>query len=54
VRPFNSDPQLSQIEDLFSIERKTVSDLVNCCMGENRDRFDRELYRCAATPSNGC
>jgi hypothetical protein len=28
-----------------SIERKTVSDLVGCCMGENRERFERELHR---------
>ena len=28
-----------------SIERKTVSDLVGSCMGENRERFERELHR---------
>jgi hypothetical protein len=33
------------LQDLFSIERKTVSDLVGCCMGENRERFERELHR---------
>jgi DNA excision repair protein ERCC-4 len=33
------------LEDLFSIERKTVSDLVGCCVGENRERFERELHR---------
>jgi ERCC4-type nuclease len=31
--------------DQFSIERKSVSDLVGCCMGENRERFERELYK---------
>jgi hypothetical protein len=28
------------LQDLFSIERKTVSDLVGCCMGENREAFE--------------
>lgn len=32
-------------EELFSIERKTIADLVACCMGANRDRFFRELHR---------
>lgn len=32
-------------EDLVAIERKTVADLVACCVGENRDRFFRELHR---------
>lgn len=31
--------------DLFSCERKSVSDLVACCVGENRKRFERELHR---------
>jgi DNA excision repair protein ERCC-4 len=39
------DYSVAGLEDLFSIERKTVSDLVGCCMGENRDRFERELHR---------
>jgi DNA excision repair protein ERCC-4 len=29
----------------FSVERKSLDDLVNCCMGENRERFERELVR---------
>ena len=32
-------------EDHFSVERKTVADLVGCCLGENRARFERELHR---------
>ncbi|MEN9635582.1 MAG: hypothetical protein RL077_3986 [Verrucomicrobiota bacterium] len=32
-------------EELFAVERKTVADLVGCCVGENRERFFRELYR---------
>jgi DNA excision repair protein ERCC-4 len=30
-------------EEEFAVERKTVPDLVGCCMGDNRDRFEREL-----------
>ena len=33
------------LEELFAIERKSISDLVGCCMGENRSRFERELHR---------
>jgi DNA excision repair protein ERCC-4 len=33
------------LEQLFAVERKTISDLVGCCMGENRSRFERELHR---------
>jgi ERCC4-type nuclease len=32
-------------EDLFAVERKSIPDLVACCVGENRDRFFRELHR---------
>ena len=39
------DYSVAGMEDLFSIERKTVSDLVGCCMGANRERFERELHR---------
>jgi DNA excision repair protein ERCC-4 len=39
------DYSVAGLEQSFSIERKTVSDLVACCMGENRQRFERELHR---------
>ena len=32
-------------EDVFAIERKSIADLVSCCIGENRERFERELHR---------
>lgn len=32
-------------EELFAIERKSIPDLVACCVGENRERFFRELHR---------
>ena len=39
------DYSVAGLEDLFSIERKSISDLVGCCMGDNRERFERELHR---------
>jgi DNA excision repair protein ERCC-4 len=33
------------LQELFAIERKSIDDLVGCCMGENRLRFERELHR---------
>jgi len=32
-------------EELFAVERKSIADLVGCCMGANRERFSRELHR---------
>lgn len=32
-------------EDRFAVERKTIDDLVGCCAGDNRARFQRELHR---------
>jgi len=32
-------------EELFAVERKSIADLVACCVGNNRDRFFRELHR---------
>ena len=32
-------------EELFAVERKSIADLVACCVGDNRDRFFRELHR---------
>jgi ERCC4-type nuclease len=39
------DYSIAGLENLFSIERKTIGDLVACCVGENRARFERELHR---------
>ena len=37
------------MKELFSVERKTIEDLVSCCINTkpkcNRDRFERELHR---------
>ncbi len=32
-------------EHLFAVERKSIDDLVSCCTGENRWRFEREMHR---------
>ena len=32
-------------EETFAVERKTIADFAMCCMGSNRDRFQRELHR---------
>jgi DNA excision repair protein ERCC-4 len=41
----SGDYSIAGLEDLFSVERKTVADLVACCVGANRERFERELHR---------
>jgi DNA excision repair protein ERCC-4 len=39
------DYSVCGLEHLFAVERKSIADLVGCCMGENRERFERELHR---------
>jgi len=39
------DYSLPGAEHLVAIERKALDDLINCLMGKNRDRFERELNR---------
>lgn len=39
------DYSIPGFEDRAAIERKSINDLVGCLMGENRDRFERELSR---------
>jgi DNA excision repair protein ERCC-4 len=39
------DYSVAGLEELFAVERKTVPDLVGCCMRGNRERFERELHR---------
>ena len=41
----SGDYSFSGGEELFAVERKTIADLVACCVGENRKRFFRELHR---------
>jgi DNA excision repair protein ERCC-4 len=39
------DYSIAGMEELFAVERKSIADLVACCMGDNRERFERELHR---------
>jgi DNA excision repair protein ERCC-4 len=39
------DYSVAGLESLFAVERKSISDLVGCCIGQNRDRLERELHR---------
>jgi ERCC4-type nuclease len=39
------DYSVSGLQDLFAVERKWIDDLVGCCIGESRARFERELHR---------
>jgi ERCC4-type nuclease len=41
----SGDYSIAGLETAFAIERKTVSDLVSCCCGSNRQRFEKELFR---------
>jgi ERCC4-type nuclease len=41
----SGDYSISGLTEQFAVERKTIADLVACCMGENRERFERELHR---------
>jgi DNA excision repair protein ERCC-4 len=39
------DYSIRGLEHFVAIERKSVNDLVNCLMGKQRERFERELSR---------
>jgi DNA excision repair protein ERCC-4 len=42
---YTGDYSIQGLEELFAIERKSIADLVACSIGENRERFERELHR---------
>jgi ERCC4-type nuclease len=42
---YAGDYSVAGLESSFAVERKSIDDLANCCMGANRDRFERELCR---------
>jgi len=42
---YSGDYSIAGLQASFAIERKSIEDLANCCMGTNRDRFERELLR---------
>ena len=41
----SGDYSIRGAEELFAIERKSVADIVGCCCGDSRERFERELHR---------
>jgi DNA excision repair protein ERCC-4 len=41
----SGDYSVVGLEHLFAVERKSITDLVSCCIGQNRERFERELHR---------
>jgi ERCC4-type nuclease len=41
----SGDYSIRGMEEFFSVERKSIPDLVACCMSEQRQRFERELHR---------
>lgn len=41
----SGDYSVAGLEHLFAVERKSISDLVGCCVGDGRERFERELHR---------
>lgn len=42
---YSGDYSVAGLEELFSIERKSIPDLVSCCIDSNRERFARECHR---------
>jgi DNA excision repair protein ERCC-4 len=42
---YAGDYALLGAEWAAAIERKSIEDLVGCCTGDNRERFERELMR---------
>jgi ERCC4-type nuclease len=45
-----ADYSLLDLERLFAAERKSLEDLANCCSGQGRQRFERELLRMRSYP----
>ena len=41
----SGDYSVAGLEHLFVVERKSIGDVVACCVGQNRERFERELHR---------
>jgi ERCC4-type nuclease len=41
----SGDYSIAGCEESFAVERKSIADLVGCCTGDNRERFERELHR---------
>jgi ERCC4-type nuclease len=46
----SGDYSIKGLEQHFAVERKSIADLISCCMGQNRERFERELHRLRGFP----
>jgi ERCC4-type nuclease len=42
---YSADYSVQGLENSFAVERKSIDDLVSCCLSSNRDRFEHELHR---------
>jgi ERCC4-type nuclease len=42
---YSGDYSIQGLESKFVVERKSIDDLVNCCVNSNRERFEHELHR---------
>jgi len=42
---YSGDYSVAGLECQIAVERKSIADLVSCCAGSNRDRFENELER---------
>ena len=42
---YSGDYSIRGLEDSFAVERKSLDDLANCCLGSNRECFEHELHR---------
>ncbi len=42
---YSGDYSILGLEDLFAVERKSIDDMVSCCAGSNRERFEHEGVR---------
>ena len=42
---YSGDYSIAGLEEVFAVERKSIDDLVACCVKSNRERFENELHR---------
>jgi DNA excision repair protein ERCC-4 len=42
---FTGDYSIRGLENQFAVERKSIDDIVNCCLSTQRERFEHELLR---------
>jgi ERCC4-type nuclease len=42
---YSGDYSVAGLESVFAVERKSIADIVSCCVNSNRERFENELHR---------